>query len=125
MYEYNHAERRTGLSKKEIIEPIFPSGNGDSSSYEYSSSAFNRKESFLAHNQSLKAAQKHAISREKVSARLKSTLRRSHCIPEARSIGPDKPQFSASSAPRMPTPSTRSKKNRIPCNKLLIFSNPG
>lgn len=26
MYEYNHAERRTGLSKKEIIEPILPFG---------------------------------------------------------------------------------------------------
>ncbi|KMT09177.1 hypothetical protein BVRB_6g132800 [Beta vulgaris subsp. vulgaris] len=35
---------------------------------------------------------------------------RSHSIPEARSIGPDKPQFSASSPPIMPTFSTHSKK---------------
>ena len=41
---------------------------------------------FLAHNQSLKAAQKHAISREKVSARLKTAVVRTACL-EPRQIG--------------------------------------
>lgn len=39
-----------------------------------------------------------------------STLRKSHCIPEARRIGRDKPQSIASSTPIMHTLSTRSKK---------------
>lgn len=47
-------------------------------------------------------------------------LRRSHCIPEARNIGPDKPQFTASYPIIKPIPSTRSKKKGILCNKLLF-----
>lgn len=41
---------------------------------------------FIANNQSLKAAQKHAIAREKVSARLKTAVVRKACL-EPRRMG--------------------------------------